>query len=178
MTSRTTIRKITFDFIPHLSESSGRIGPVKLRVSRKPTVSGHGGDCRVLVERRIPDPAGIPPHTLATAISESLNRPSPVLKYQRSSYLRAGTERNVKKRTKSMLASKSALADQVVTLVMRLVSRCILRSEYYLADPLFNPATQMGRPSEEKKLLTAKIAKISRRSQSRDLSPAAIEGKY
>src|SRR5579864_953160 len=138
MTSRTTIRKITFDFIPHLSESSGRIGPVKLRVSRKPTVSGHGGDCRVLVERRIPDPAGIPPHTLATAIGESLNRLSPALKYQRSSYLRAGTARNATECTKSMPARNSALADEVVTLVMRLVSRCILRSEDYLADPLFN----------------------------------------
>jgi len=37
-----------------------------------------------------------------------------------------------------MPARNSALADEVVTLVMRLVSRCILRSEDYLADPLFN----------------------------------------
>jgi len=37
----------------------------------------------------------------------------------------------------------------------------------------------MGRPSDRrKKLLTAKIAKTSRRLQSRDLSPAGIEGKY
>ena len=83
-------------------------------------------------------PPGYLPHTLATAIGESLNGPSPALKYQRSSYLRAGTARNVTKRTKSMLAETRRLADEVVTLVMRLVSRCILRSEDYLADPLFN----------------------------------------
>jgi hypothetical protein len=54
-------------------------------------------------------PPGHPPHTLATAIGESLNRLSPALKYQRSSYLRAGTERNVTNRIESILASNSVL---------------------------------------------------------------------
>src|SRR5437588_440622 len=151
MTSRTTIRKITFDFIPHLSESSGRIGPVKLRVSRKPSVSGHGGDCRVLVERRIPDPAGIPPHTLATAIGESLNRPSPALKYQRSSYLRAGTARNITKPTKSMLAGNSAFGGQggyfgdEARITMHFSQRRLP------CDPLFNDARRRwaGLPKEK-----------------------------
>src|ERR1700739_1448399 len=153
MPSRQTSRKIPSDSIPHLSESSGRIGPVKLRVSRKPTVSGHGGDCRVLVERRIPDPPGYPPHPLATAIGESLNRSSPALKYQRSSYLRAGTARNVTNRTKSMLASNSVLGGRggyfgdEARITMHFSQRRLP-----CGSIIQRRAMQMGRPSEGKKL--------------------------
>src|SRR5215469_17117289 len=70
-------------------------------------------------------------------------------------------------------------ADAVVTLVIRLVSRCILRSKDYFADPLFNGgAMQTDRPPlARKKLLSAKIAQTSRRSRKGDSRPRGIAGK-
>jgi len=115
------------------------------------------------------------PHTLAAATGESLNRPSPALKYQRSSYLRAGTARNITKRTKSMLARNSAFGGRggyfgdEARITMHFSQRRLP-----CGSIIQRRAPQMGRPSEGKKLSTAKIAKTSRRSQSRDLSPAGI----
>jgi hypothetical protein len=115
-------------------------------------------------------PPGHPPHTLATAIGESLNRLSPALKYQRSSYLRAGTERNVTNRIESILASNSVLGRRSgyfgdeARITMHFAQRRLP-----CGSIIQRPVTQMGRPFDRKK-------KAFNRKDRQDLAKIAKQG--
>jgi len=59
-----------------------------------------------------------PPHNLATAMVESVDRASVPLKYQRSGYLRAEAGASLRNRTKLAFAGNAGMAGRVVTFVM------------------------------------------------------------